>query len=84
MTFLFKKDYYRWNTITKKYSEAIVAEVIPILVQADIILVEDKNLKPAKGEKWVRTEIAIDLRVITEAKNCLVSKRHWNSGESKA
>lgn len=69
ITLLLKKDYYRWNTVSKKYNESVMAEVTPILVQAGIILVRERNLKPAKGEEWLRIEVAIDPRAIDEARN---------------
>lgn len=68
ITLLIKKECYRWQTIAKQYDEAVVLELIPLLVQAGIILVKEKNVKPAKGENWVKMEVALDPRAMEEAR----------------
>lgn len=61
-----KKNKYRWETILTKVPKHNTVDGIMLLNEAGIIVLKEKNDRPAKGDYWRKVEVIIDERAIDD------------------
>lgn len=84
LKFLYKQDKYRWSTFEKKFNlDNKFEDIITILLNAGIIEIQEKNNRPAKGEEWIKIEVALDKRAINDIEILYGKEESFDEWKSK-